>query len=194
MAYGSLDGTREIVLTFDDGPDPETTPRILDTLNAYGLQGIFFVVGERLELPEGRRIMERAFREGHTIANHTYSHPMLTKCSDDTIRNEIRRTQDLIGSCASSPSLFRPPYGATNSRVNKVIQDEGYMKVMWNVDTLDWEKRSIAWMKHGMDQIREREDSLVLMHDIHPTTADHVDALIENIKDLGDNIQFVSYT
>lgn len=193
MPYGSIEGSREIVLTFDDGPNPKTTPRIIDALNAHGVKGVFFVVGERLESKTGQNIIARAHKEGHVVANHTYSHPSLTKLGNDEIREELRRTQELIGDCACEPLLFRPPYGATNARVNRVIAEEGYMNVMWNVDTLDWKKRDIGWMEHGMDQICEREDSLVLMHDIHPSTADHVDTLIARIKALGDNIEFVDY-
>lgn len=192
ITYGSPDGIREIVLTFDDGPHPETTPRILDTLARHDLKAIFFVVGNKLETAKGQEIMRRAFEEGHTIANHTYSHPSLTKCSNDKIREELRRTQELIGDCACEPRLFRPPYGATNHRVNKVIREEGYDSVLWNVDTLDWKKRSDAWVHHCMDQVEAREDSLILLHDIHPTTASHLEMMIERIRGL-DNVEFPNY-
>ncbi|PEN04754.1 hypothetical protein CRI93_14695 [Longimonas halophila] len=193
MTYGSLDGTREVVLTFDDGPDASTTPEVIDVLNEHDIEGIFFVVGKRLASSRGQEIIERAYNDGHVIANHTYSHPKLTKLGNQEIKDELRKTQDLIGDFASEPLLFRPPYGATNARVDKLIQEEGYLKVMWNVDTLDWDKRSKAWVQHGMDQISNREDSLVLMHDIHPTTAEHVNELITRIKSLGENVSFVSY-
>lgn len=192
LTYGSLGNTREVVLTFDDGPHPDTTPQILDALAEHDLRAIFFVLGERLESRRGQEIMRRAAEEGHTIANHTYSHPTLTKCSDERIRTELAKTQALIGDCASEPRLFRPPYGATNARVNRIVREEGYMNVMWNVDTLDWKKRSEAWVDHCMEQVEAREDALILMHDIHATTAAHVPALIERIQAL-DDVAFPPY-
>lgn len=128
-------------LTFDDGPHPVHTPRILDELARRDVKAMFFVVGERLESEVGQALMKRAHREGHVIANHTYSHPNLTKLLEEEIRREPRRTQELIGDCAHELRLFRPPFGATNLSVNRIVQDEGYMSVLWNVDTLDRKKR-----------------------------------------------------
>lgn len=187
--------TREILLTFDDGPSPDTTPEVLDTLSEHGIKAVFFVVGQRLEEPGGRELMMRAYEEGHVIGNHTYSHPSLTKCSPDRIREEMHKTQELIGECRSDLLLCRAPYGAINPQVSKVLQDEGYLNLHWNVDTLDWQKKSDAWVDHSMDQIEAREDSLVLMHDVHPTTASRVGDLIRRIKSLdnGDDLRFVQY-
>lgn len=183
--YGTQKGVREIVLTFDDGPNPSNTPKILDILNEQGIKGLFFMVGQCLATPQGRSLMERAHREGHHIGNHTYSHADLKTLPVDGIKDELRRTQELIGDCGHACKFFRPPYGAINATVSKVLQEEGYMTVMWNVDTLDWKlKKDAGWVDHGFEQIQGREDSLVLMHDIHATTAQNLDSFVRRIKSI----------
>ena len=182
--YGMNKGTREIVLTFDDGPHPKLTPKLLDTLAKHEIKAVFFVIGQNIATVEGRRIVERTQREGHMIGNHTYSHPNLRTRSAQQITDEIRRTHDLICECAGGAcTLFRPPYGAANMTVSRVLRDAGYMQVLWNVDTMDWKyKKDAAWIGYGMTQIKAREDCIVLMHDIHPTTVNNVEEIIKQIK------------
>ena len=192
VLWDRLDSVRHIALTFDDGPNPGTTPEILDVLAEYGIKAVFFVVGMNLEIAENRRVMLRAYDEGHLIGNHTYSHPVLTKLSDDEIREELRRAEDLIGDCASGPRLFRPPFAALDTRISRIIQEEGFMMVMWNVDSLDWKFRSSEWVDFTMEQVLEREFSLILMHDIYPT-AEHLSALIDRIRALPGHLRFLRY-
>ena len=184
--YGSQTSSREILLTFDDGPHPIHTPKLLDILKAQGIKAIFFVLGQNLESHKGQEIIQRAVREGHYIGNHTYSHANLTKLNDAQIRDEIEKTQALIGQWAGDEKLLRPPYGAHNELVDRVARDLGYRLVFWNVDTLDWHKnyKLGGWVEHGMEQIRERESSMVLAHDIHPTTVDKVEELIAAVRGL----------
>jgi len=184
--YGTQTGLREIVFTFDDGPHPVYTPKLLDTLMRSGVKAVFFVLGKNLESEQGKAIIKRAFDEGHYIGNHTYSHANLTKLAEPQIREEIEKTQNLIGQCSRGLKILRPPYGAHNDLVDKVARDLGYRLVFWNVDTLDWHPKykSGGWVEHGMDQIRAREDSIVLAHDIHRTTVEKVEELIGGIKRL----------
>ena len=184
---------REVLLTFDDGPNPDTTPQVLDALGEHGIRAIFFVQGSHIERPGGREVMERAYEEGHVIGNHTYSHPNLKHCSEEQIREELARTQELIGECASEPLLCRPPYGARNHKTDRVIHDEGYIALHWNVDTRDWDKKSDAWVEYGIEQVEQREDSLIIMHDVHESTASRVGEFIERIKALDGGIRFVEY-
>lgn len=191
--YGTKKKVREILLTFDDGPNPKTTPRLLDVLGKYEVKATFFVLGERISTPDGRSIVERAHQEGHHIGNHTFSHKDLKTLSEEKVKEELQKTQELIGSSGHECKFFRPPYGATNATISRILQEQGYMVVLWNVDTLDWKLRKDgAWVEHGMGQIRAREDSIVLMHDIHPTTVDYVEDLVKRIKKI-PNVEFVRY-
>lgn len=193
--YGTKKDVREILLTFDDGPNPRTTPRLLDVLATNGVKAVFFVLGERIVSPEGRHIVGRAHQEGHQIGNHSFSHRDLKTLTDEQVREEISKTDELIGAWRDECKLFRPPYGSTNQAVSKCLQDTGCTTLLWNVDTLDWHsnyKKDGAWVEHAMEQIKAREDSIVLMHDIHATTVDHVESLIKRIKRLPD-VEFVLY-
>ena len=190
--YGSAEGINEVVLTFDDGPHPNLTPQLLDLLKKENIKALFFVLGANVASGKNKDIVKRAFDEGHIIGNHAYSHKNLKKLSEEEIKSEILRTEELIKDFLSAPKLFRPPYGATNSKVNKIIYDLGYMPVFWNVDTLDWKNRSIQWVRDAMNQIEAREDSLVLMHDIHKTTVENVSNLINEIKNK-EGYKIISY-
>ncbi|MEW6664182.1 MAG: polysaccharide deacetylase family protein [Thermodesulfobacteriota bacterium] len=185
---------REILLTFDDGPNPRTTPRLLDTLAENNIKAVFFVLGNLLEKPEGQNILERAIREGHTIGNHSFSHVNLKALDRSKIIEELQRTHKLICDCTGGCKVFRPPYGAVNSAVSEVLLELGYTQLLWSVDTLDWKlMKEAAWVDHAMEQIKSREDSIVLMHDIHATTVDNLPLLIQRVNRLS-NTRFVPYT
>jgi peptidoglycan/xylan/chitin deacetylase (PgdA/CDA1 family) len=192
--YGAGHGVREVVFSFDDGPHPVNTPKLLDILEKEGLKAIFFVVGQNLESAKGKDILKRISADGHYVGNHTYSHPNLAKLTEEQIRNEIEKTAALIGDADHGVKLLRPPFGAHNALVDKVVHDMGYRIVLWNVDTNDWNPKykDGGWVQLGLDQVEAREHSLVLAHDIHPTTVARVDEFITAIKAL-PNVQFPAY-
>jgi len=193
IKYGTAKGKSEIVLTFDDGPHPILTPKVLDILKVENIKAIFFVLGENVASGKNIDIVNRAYDEGHIIGNHTYSHKNLRTLSEIEIRNEILKTEELIKNFLTVPKLLRPPYGSTNLTVNKIIQELGYTSVLWNVDTLDWKNRSIKWVKNSMEQIIIREDSIVLMHDIHKSTVNNITELVKSIKTKKQQYEFISY-
>lgn len=177
------DETRDIVLTFDDGPNPETTPVLLDALAHYQIKALFFVVGNRLIARGGAAITERTAAEGHIVGNHTFGHPNLRELGFQRIREEITRTHDLICECVGQCNIFRPPYGAVNPMTSQLLLDLGYSSVPWNVDALDWKyRREGSWVHHAMRQIEARQNSIVLLHDIYRTTVEYVSRLIEQIR------------
>lgn len=128
---------RQVALTFDDGPDLEYTPQILDVLKEYNVKATFYVVGNRTEAhPE---IVRRMHREGHEIGNHTYNHPNLIKLSNDAFQRQLRQTDEVIQRLTGySPKTFRPPYGNINEEQIKWISSQRFTIVNWNVDSLDW--------------------------------------------------------
>jgi peptidoglycan-N-acetylglucosamine deacetylase len=175
-------GAKEIWLTFDDGPHPANTKKVLTTLAAHQLTATFFVVGRNCALYP--QTLKMAADAGHRIGNHTYNHPKLTTLTKAKIRDEILKTEALIAPYIRGRKLFRPPYGAHNAAVDEVVADLGYRLVIWNVDTVDWSKdfRPDKWVQHGINQIKARQSSVVLNHDIWRTTANNLDLFIQKIK------------
>jgi len=178
-----------IALTFDDGPHKTLTPKLLDLLASRHIKVTFFVLGECVQ--ENSDILARAAREGHEIGNHSWSHPQLNHLSDDAVRSQLKRTDDLIKSVIGHhPTLFRPPYGALTAKEKKWIPEEfGYRIILWDVDPLDWKDPGPAAVTNRI--LREtRPGSIILSHDIHRGTIEAMPATIDQL--LAKNYKFVT--
>jgi peptidoglycan-N-acetylglucosamine deacetylase len=175
---------KKVWLTFDDGPHPQFTVKILDVLKAYATRGTFFVLGANVDR-WGTAILERMGAEGHSIGNHSYSHADLTTLTECEVRDEIKRTEALLGPLPNSERIFRPPYGASSPTVDRIVRELNYRKVLWNVDTRDWDPvfKPNHWVERALYRIHRRRRSVVVAHDIHETTADHLANLIVRIGD-----------
>jgi len=162
------------------------TPQVLKTLSKHKIKATFFVIGENVK--RWPRILEQTHEEGHKIGNHSYTHPHLTDLSQAKVRSEIKKTDRLISPYLSGDKLFRPPYGAHNATVDRIVRSLGYRLVFWNVDTLDWntQYQPDRWIENGIEQIQSRDSCIILNHDIHKTTADYLDTFIRNINELGN--------
>jgi peptidoglycan/xylan/chitin deacetylase (PgdA/CDA1 family) len=169
-----------IAMTFDDGPHAENTPRLLDMLKKRDIKATFFVVGECVvQYPA---LMKRIVAEGHEIANHSWSHPLLTKMSEDAVTAQIQRTHDaIVAATGVTPKLFRPPYGgfSLNQR-NWANKKWDYKIILWDVDPLDWKYRNSARVHSEIVKLTV-PGSIVLSHDIHKST---VDAMPETLDAL----------
>ncbi len=173
-----------IALTFDDGPNVTLTPKLLDLLAARHLKATFFVVGQNAaDHPE---ILKRAVREGHEIANHSWSHPNLGKMSDDAVRRELQKTDDAIAAAIGKrPTLMRPPYGSITAHQKKWIHEEfGYRIIIWDVDPLDWKRPGPSVVTARI--LKEtKAGSIVLAHDIHPPTIEAMPRTFDQLIDKG---------
>src|SRR5205823_14009048 len=133
------------------------------------IKATFFLIGENAaEYPQ---IVQRAVREGHEIGNHSWSHPRLSKLSDDAVRQQLRRTEEAIKSAAGiRPTLMRPPYGELSTRQKRWINQEfGYRIILWDVDPLDWKNPGSTTVSNRI--LKEtRPGSIILSHDIHAGT------------------------
>ena len=180
-----------IAMTFDDGPHASLTPRLLDLLAARHLKATFFVIGQNAaEYPD---IVRRAAREGHEIANHSWSHPNLGKMSDDGVRRELQKTDEAITSAIGKhPTLMRPPYGSITAHQKKWIHDEfGYRIIIWDVDPLDWKRPGVSAVTNRI--VKEaRAGSIILAHDIHPGTIEAMPATFEQLQAKGFKFVTVS--
>jgi len=173
-----------IALTFDDGPSAALTPKLLDLLAARHLKATFFVVGQNAaDHPD---ILKRAVREGHEIANHSWSHPNLGKMSDEAVRRELQKTDDAIAAAIGKrPTLMRPPYGSITAHQKKWIHEEfGYRIIIWDVDPLDWKRPGPSVVMARI--LKEtKAGSIVLAHDIHPPTIEAMPKTFDQLIEKG---------
>lgn len=163
LACGPADG-RRLALTFDDGPSSPFTEQILDTLRAKQVAATFFVCGKNVERhPE---IVRRALREGHTLGNHTYSHPFLYFRRRETIADEIDRTQAALEKVAGiRPRLFRPPYGGRWLGLMPVLAERDMIMIMWSATGYDWKYRTEAIVRSTLEELGP--GAVILLHDGH---------------------------
>lgn len=181
-----------VALTFDDGPHPEFTPRLLDTLKKEGIKATFFMVGRCVA--SYPNIVKRMVDEGHEVANHSWSHPQLTAMSNAGVDSQMQRTHDaIIKACGVTPTLYRPPYGATRLSQQKRLHEQlGYWAILWDVDPLDWQTPRTVKKVHDRVLEQTKPGSIILCHDIHETTVDAMPATITDLKARG--FQFMTVT
>ncbi len=164
---------QEVALTFDDGPDPRWTPKVLDVLKAEHVPAAFFVLGS--EASQHPLLLERIYREGHEIGNHTWSHPDISRLSPRELQMELNVTGRLLAALLGvKPLLFRPPYSIDvepeddeEARPIEAAQAMGYLTVGSRIDPLDWSiapKRSAKQIVDGVLADLEK-GNIILLHD-----------------------------
>ena len=153
-AAAAAGNAKVIFLSFDDGPEPTWTPEILKILAKHGAKATFFELGKMIWAHPGLR--ERVLAGGNTIGNHSISHPRLTKVS------AARRHHEIFDGPKSR--CFRPPYGASNSKVRADIKAAGMIQVLWDVDPRDWARPGTSAIAHRILYHAQRR-KIVLMHD-----------------------------
>jgi peptidoglycan/xylan/chitin deacetylase (PgdA/CDA1 family) len=191
-SYNSVYTSKPVLaLTFDDGPHPELTPRLLDILRAEGVRATFYVVGKNVEAyPE---IARRIVAEGHEIANHSWSHPALPSLGAARLNQELESTSAVIERVTGRrPTNMRPPYGALNERVRRTIINDHKMDIiLWSVDPLDWKRPGAAVVTQHLVQ-GAQPGGILLAHDIHPGTIEAMPGTIAQLKEKGYGFATVS--
>ncbi len=186
----------QVALTFDDGPDPDWTPQILDILRREKVSATFFVVGERAESEPG--LIQRIMDEGHELGNHTFTHPNLSQTSDGQIRLELNATRRLLeGISGRSLLFFRPPYNADNNpqtagelRPLKIARQLGYLTIGQSVDSKDWERPGVEAILESVKEGRAHGQT-ILFHDAGGDREQTVEALpqvIQYLRSRGDEM------
>lgn len=180
-----------VALTFDDGPSPEYTPRVLDTLVSEGVPGTFFMQGSNLKAyPEVAK--QVAQTPGMEIANHTATHPDLTGVNDERLRAEIGGAADELEKITGKrPVALRPPYGLQDETVDKAAGEHGQAVVLWDVDTQDWQESDPAAINQTVTE-QVQAGSIVLMHDIHASAPSALPQMVRSLKDQGYTLVTVS--
>lgn len=181
----SAAGEKLVAITFDDGPS-QYTSQLLDGLAARGAKATFFMLGQMAE--SRKSIVKRAWEEGHQVCSHSYDHPNLNTLSADAIRSQFSRTDAILDSALGFDATFmiRPPYGNANKTVLSI---GGVPFFYWSVDTEDWKSRNADSVYNEILR-STRDGSIVLMHDIYPTTITAALRAIDTLKSQG--YQFVT--
>ncbi len=183
---------RSVNLTFDDGPHPVNTPRVLDILERHGVKATFFVTGQGAAAhPE---LIRKIVAGGHALGNHTYTHADLSKLTPEQAKAEFDKTQAAIDKALGyhyELKLVRPPYGA-GSKVARAAAPNQTI-VLWNVDSNDWRYRNddakiMANVFEGSESVHARGGT-ILFHDIHPQTVRILDDVIARLQREGFNIE-----
>jgi len=175
-AGGSASGDPEVLLTFDDGPNPRTTGKVLDILAARQISAVFFLTGRRFENPaalQPRALVKRMLREGHVIANHTMTHMQLCAGEPELAAREIDQARSILEAEAGMPvPWFRAPYGAWCPRLVDMIGARGLTHIYWDIDPQEWRTGSAkATEKRVTWALRRLEGrAIILLHDTKSAT------------------------
>jgi len=178
-----------VAMTFDDGPHPTNTPRLLDLMKKRNVKATFFVVGRNAKAYP--HILRRMIAEGHEVANHTWNHPDLTKLSLARVRDEFDSTRDaIVAAVGVKPRLSRPPYGAVNSTIKDLLKNEyGYPTILWSVDPMDWKRPGSSVVTRRLVS-GTHPGAILLAHDIHRPTIDAMPATFDQL--LAKGYKFVT--
>jgi peptidoglycan/xylan/chitin deacetylase (PgdA/CDA1 family) len=179
LSYSRVSGVGGpfVAMTFDDGPHPSNTPKLLDILAARNVKATFYVVGTNAKRYPA--ILRRMVAEGHEIGNHTVNHASLSRMSNSGIETELQGCHDaVLGATGVAPRTMRPPYGAVNDNVRGIAYNEfGYPTIMWSVDPEDWKRPGSSVVASRLIK-GANNGAILLAHDIHsPTIAAMPDAL-----------------
>jgi len=190
ISYSSAPGPGPfIAMTFDDGPVVPNTPRLLDMLQARGIKATFFTVGTNAA--RNPNIIRRIVSDGHELANHTWTHPYLSRLSDASVRSELQRSHDsLVNITGVAPRMYRPPYGAITARQKQWIFSEyGYPTILWSVDPQDWRTKNAATTRSRI-LAETKPGAIILVHDIHASSIDAMPGTLDGL--LAKGFRFVT--
>ncbi len=184
----------ELTLTFDNGPEPDVTPGVLDLLARKNILSTFFVLGRKIADPERRKLAERAQHEGHWIGNHSMQHQVpLGEASDPVAaaQQEISDTQQLLGSLSHPQRFFRPfGRGGTLGQhllsrpALNLLKTDGYTLVLWNSIPRDWCEPQ-SWVETALEQCLAQPHTLMVLHDLPTGAMQHLERFIDLVQQAG---------
>ena len=179
--FGTSLPAKTVVLTFDDGPHAKHTDEILEILKRYGAPAIFFELGQNLgkidaqgkaQLGPNGAVARRVLAAGHVLADHSFTHGVMAKMSDEAVRHEATETEALLDATGRThAALFRFPYGARNEAKLQTVEAMKLRSMMWTVDSLDWADpvpKSIA--DRVLGEVDKAQRGVILFHDIQART------------------------
>lgn len=191
-SYTRVTTSRKVLaITFDDGPHPENTPRLLDMLKERKIKATFYVVGNMVKY--NPQLLRRMITEGHEIGNHTVSHGNLARMSDESLLKELRSAHEqILAETGVSPRTMRPPGGAIKkSQKELMLKEFGYPTILWSVDPEDWKRPGPAVVTSRLVS-GASPGGILLVHDLHKPTVDAMPATLDQL--LAQGYEFVTVT
>lgn len=179
----------KITLTFDNGPDPDTTPAVLEVLEQHGILSTFFALGSKADSTDGAGLVTQIAHAGHWVGNHTWSHSTpLGELDPASSLEELVRTHEVLVALGIKERLFRP-FGRAghigthllNPAVVGWLQAHAYSCVLWNCVPGDWRDPE-GWCERGIADVRTRPWSVVVLHDLPTGAMRHLDTFIKQLK------------
>ena len=172
----------QIALTFDDGPHPEFTPKVLELLKKHGVKATFFCIGRNIE--QHPELFKRVVSEGHSIGNHTYSHSKFFGFfGTERVFQELIRTKALVKQITGKyPKLFRPAFGVTNPMIEKAVKKSKVQSIGWSIRSLDTTSRAEQTILSRITSKIKKGD-IVLLHDTSQKTVNVLERLLLFLED-----------
>lgn len=170
-----------VALTFDDGPDAEKTPKVLDVLQEFNIKACFFCIGKNIK--DNEALVKRMIDEGHLVGNHSYNHNFsFTLRSTQSVHNDLVKCDETIFDAVNVKiDLFRPPYGVTNPMIAKASKKMNYTNIGWSIRSLD----TCNPIDKTLERIKKRlhPGAIILLHDPLPMSHQLVRSLITHLQD-----------
>ncbi|CAN5700680.1 hypothetical protein BH11MYX3_BH11MYX3_06450 [soil metagenome] len=195
---------KRIALTFDDGPNPATTPKVIQVLKAHHAPATFFNNGVRYGAAGAKELAAQiAADPDYILANHTQNHLNLAQESATKVASEIDRTDVLLRAAGETPKFLRFPFGSSTCATMKQARDRGYIVTGWHIDSADWcyaagggvcKKSTFKYVPdelrsdmkaYVLSQVRSNNGGIILFHDIHASTANNLDAILTALEQQG---------
>lgn len=172
--------SKKIALTFDDGPHPYYTHQLLKGLKERNVKATFFITGQNVEAyPD---IVKEIYEDGHLIGNHTYSHIQLTNKNEESFKQEIIKTNEVIREVTGEDTIYiRPPYGSWNKEFEKELN---MFPVLWTIDPLDWCSSDVSCIVNTVCA-KAGENDIILMHDQYKTTVTAALKIVDKLSEEG---------
>jgi peptidoglycan-N-acetylglucosamine deacetylase len=199
---------KRIALTFDDGPNPATTPKVMEVLRAHGAPATFFTNGSKYGTEAAKALArDIAADDLFILANHSQNHKNLAEQTSPTVESEIDRTDALIRAAGEIPKYFRFPFGSSTCLTTTLAKQHNYIVTGWHIDSADWcyavgagvckastfryvpDAMRESMMAYVLSQARTTKGGVILFHDIHANTANSLDAILTALE--GDGFTFV---
>lgn len=175
-----------VALTFDDGPDPANTPRILDILNSHGINATFFELGSQVQ--RSPDLTKQLIAAGNEVESHTFNHPDLVKLKiPSLIRKQIDDTQSVFNSVGLHAKFLRPPYGSIDNNVRAVAN---MPLILWNVDSQEWRTGTTPASMSASIVSQARPGAIILMHDTQKITGDALPEVLAQLE--ARNFRFIT--